>query len=146
MLARHALAPGTAESVLWAAQTSGSSASCSQVGDLPFCPVAQDEGSTLLSALATALSNCRLAWPAFLPVYDPLRDAWWGIAISGLGTIHYNSDSIHSSKMPFRLQQVQAGFSRLHPPVLQCVPLDSVNLHCKVHPGSLPSSRHSLKL
>ncbi|KAL3150565.1 hypothetical protein ABBQ32_000377 [Trebouxia sp. C0010 RCD-2024] len=59
----------------------------------------QDEASALLSALATALSNCRLTWPAFLPVHDPLRDACWGIAISGLGTIHYDSDSTHSSSM-----------------------------------------------
>lgn len=63
------------------------------------CPAAQDEASALLSALATALSNCRLTWPAFLPVHDPLRDACWGIAISGLGTIHYDSDSTHSSSM-----------------------------------------------
>ena len=110
-LTHHALTPATAESVLCAAQTSGCSESPSLVGDLSFCLFAQDEGSTLLSALATALSNCRLPWPAFLPVYDPLRDAWWGIAISGLGTIHYDTDSIHSSKMPFRLQQVQAGLA-----------------------------------
>ncbi|DBA79153.1 TPA: hypothetical protein ACH3X1_008985 [Trebouxia sp. C0004] len=65
------------------------------------------EASTLLSALAAALSNCRLAWPAFLPVHDPLRDAHWGIGAAGLGTVHYDSDSIHLSKNPTRLQQVE---------------------------------------
>lgn len=77
------------------------------MGDLCFCLSAQEEASALLSALATALSNCRLVWPAFLPVHDPLRDAWWGIAISGHGTIHYDSDSIHSSNLPPRLLEVQ---------------------------------------
>ena len=72
----------------------------------PFCPAAQDEASALLSALATALSNCRLTWPAFLPVHDPLRDACWGIAISGHGTIHYDSDSTHSSMWSQKIQQV----------------------------------------
>lgn len=72
-----------------------------------LCPGVQDEGSALLSALATALSNCRLTWPAFLPVHDPLRDACWGIGITGLGTIHYDSDSTHSSNMPDKLLQVQ---------------------------------------
>ncbi|KAL0053211.1 hypothetical protein WJX82_002504 [Trebouxia sp. C0006] len=65
------------------------------------------EASTLLSALAAALSNCRLAWPAFLPVHDPLRDAHWGIGAAGLATIHYDSDSIHLSKNPTCLQQVE---------------------------------------
>ena len=67
---------------------------------------ALQEASTLLSALAAALSNCRLAWPAFLPVHDPLRDAHWGIGAAGLATVHYDSDSIHLSKNPTRLQQV----------------------------------------
>lgn len=74
--------------------------------DQSFCS-AQEEASALLSALATALNSCRLVWPVFLPVHDPLRDAWWGIAISGLGTVHYNSDSIHSSKMPDHLHKVE---------------------------------------
>ena len=64
------------------------------------------EASTLLSALAAALSNCHLAWPAFLPVHDPLRDAYWGIGAAGLATAHYDSDSIHLSKNPSHLQQV----------------------------------------
>ena len=71
------------------------------------------EASTLLSALAAALSNCRLAWPAFLPVHDPLRDAHWGIGAAGLATVHYDSDSIHLSKNPTRLQQVNP-FCALH--------------------------------
>lgn len=66
------------------------------------------EASTLLSALAAALSNCHLPWPAFLPVHDPLRDAHWGIAAAGLATVHYDSDSIHLSKNPTHLQQVRA--------------------------------------
>lgn len=99
-----------------------------------FCP-AQEEASALLSALATALNNCRLAWPAFLPVHDPLRDAWWGIAISGLVTVHYNSDSIHSSKMPDHLHKVQV-FEPIAQPVLQYVVLCFwVDLHGT--PGSL---------
>lgn len=131
-LARHALAPETAKAELCAAQTSGSSEAVPPMGDPPFCPCAQDEGSTLLSALATALSNCRLAWPAFLPVYDPLRDAWWGIAISGLGTIHYDSDSIHISKMPFHLQQVQAVLAGCTSwSAMRCSGLG--DLHCKEH-------------
>ena len=65
------------------------------------------EASTLLSALAAALSNCHLPWPAFLPVHDPLRDAHWGIAAAGLATVHYDSDSIHLSKNPTHLQQVK---------------------------------------
>lgn len=64
------------------------------------------EASTLLSALATALSNCRLTWPAFLPVHDPLRDAHWGIGTLGGSTVHYDTDSIHLSQNPADLQQV----------------------------------------
>ena len=40
-------------------------------------------------------------------MHDPLRDAWWGIAISGHGTVHNDSDSIHSSNLPPGLQKVQ---------------------------------------
>lgn len=64
------------------------------------------EASTLLSALATALSNCRLSWPAFLPVHDPLRDAYWGVAVNPTATAYFDTDSIHVSKNPTQLQQV----------------------------------------
>ena len=63
------------------------------------------EASTLLSALATALSNCRLPWPAFLPVHDLLRDAYWGVAVTP--TAYFDTDSIHVSRNPTQLQQVQ---------------------------------------
>lgn len=77
------------------------------------------EASTLLSALAAALSNCHLPWPAFLPVHDPLRDAHWGIAAAGLATVHYDSDSIHLSKNPTHLQQVRP----VHTSQLDCTDL-----------------------
>ena len=64
------------------------------------------EASTLLSALATALSNCHLSWPAFVPVHDPLRDAYWGVAATGNATTHFDTDSIHISRNPAHLQKV----------------------------------------
>ena len=65
------------------------------------------EASTLLSAMATALSNCHLTWPAFLPVHDPLRNAQCGMGAAGLACVHYDSDSIHLSRNPAHLQQVE---------------------------------------
>lgn len=64
------------------------------------------EASTLLSGLATALSTCHITWPAFVPVHDPLRDAYWGIAAAANSTAHFDTDSIHISKNPAHLQKV----------------------------------------
>ena len=64
------------------------------------------EASTLLSALATALSNCKLTWPALVPVHDPLRDAYWGVAAAANATTHFDTDSIHISRNPTHLQKV----------------------------------------
>lgn len=82
-------------------------ASCSALSNM-------QEASTLLSGLATALSNCRVTWPAFVPVHDPLRDAYWGIAATANTTAHYDTDSIHISKNPTYLQKVSACHSLQH--------------------------------
>ena len=66
------------------------------------------EGSTLQSALCTALSSTGCPWPAVLPVHDPLRDACWGAAVTASGTTaFFDSDSVHTSIMPERLLQVR---------------------------------------
>ena len=66
------------------------------------------EGSTLQSALCTALSSTGCPWPAVLPVHDPLRDACWGAAVTASGTTaFFDSDSVHTSIMPEKLLQVR---------------------------------------
>jgi hypothetical protein len=41
------------------------------------------EAAGLLGAGALALHNCRVAWPLLVPVHDPLRDAYRGVARVG---------------------------------------------------------------
>ena len=65
------------------------------------------EGSTLQSALCAALSSTGCPWPAVLPMHDPLRDACWGVAVTRSGsTAFLDSDSIHISNLPEKLQHV----------------------------------------
>ncbi|KAK9830325.1 hypothetical protein WJX72_011020 [[Myrmecia] bisecta] len=66
----------------------------------------EQEASSLLSALAVALSSTQVSWPAFLPVHDPYRDACWGIAVCGPSSTHFNSDSVRTSTLPERLLEV----------------------------------------
>lgn len=54
-----------------------------------------------------ALSNCQAPWPAFVPVHDALRDAYWGVAAVGRSSVFFNTDSIHtSSALPQGLLEV----------------------------------------
>ncbi len=65
------------------------------------------EGSTLQSALCTALSSAGCPWPAVIPVHDPLRDACWGAAVTCTGvTAFLDSDSVHLSNLPDKLLRV----------------------------------------
>jgi hypothetical protein len=69
----------------------------------------QSEGQTLISGLAIALSNCGVAWPAFVPVHDALRDAMAGVAVAGLASVFLQADgmpAIRAAKQPPELLQV----------------------------------------
>ena len=65
------------------------------------------EAKLLVSALACALASCRSEWPVFLPVHDALRDAYWGIATSGIATLHFETDSVHISSLPRHLLEAR---------------------------------------
>ena len=72
--------------------------------------VSQSEGQTLISALGVALSNCRVAWPAFVPVHDALRDAVAGIAAVGRRSVILHADgmpALRTPKQPPELLQVR---------------------------------------
>ncbi|XP_020273747.1 rab3 GTPase-activating protein catalytic subunit isoform X2 [Asparagus officinalis] len=65
------------------------------------------ESSKLLSAVATALSNCGSNWPAFVPVHDPSRKAYIGIQNMGTTfTRRFDSDRI-GSQVPVRLMHME---------------------------------------
>jgi acyl-homoserine lactone acylase PvdQ len=71
--------------------------------------VLQSEGQTLISGLAIALSNCHVAWPAFVPVHDALRDAMAGVAVAGPASVFLQADgmpAIRAAKQPPGLLQV----------------------------------------
>ena len=71
--------------------------------------VLQSEGQTLISGLAIALSNCHVAWPAFVPVHDALRDAIAGVAVAGPTSVFLQADgmpAIRAAKQPPGLLQV----------------------------------------
>lgn len=61
------------------------------------------EAHTLLSAGIVALSHVSLPWPLFIPVHDPLRDAYRGAAVTASGAVvHFETDSMHSSSLPMQ--------------------------------------------
>uniref|UniRef100_A0A1D1YA05 Rab3 GTPase-activating protein catalytic subunit n=1 Tax=Anthurium amnicola TaxID=1678845 RepID=A0A1D1YA05_9ARAE len=65
------------------------------------------EASKLLSSVAVALSNCGSIWPAFVPVHDPSRKAYFGI--QNMGTIftrRFDADRI-GSQVPIRLMHLE---------------------------------------
>ncbi|CAA6654711.1 unnamed protein product [Spirodela intermedia] len=65
------------------------------------------EASKLLSSVAIALSNCGSIWPAFVPVHDPTREAFFGI--QNMGTIftrRFDADRIRS-QVPIKLMHLE---------------------------------------
>ena len=71
------------------------------------------EGATLLSALAAALSATRCPWPGCIPMHDPLRDAHWGVAPTASGaTAFLDSDSVHISSPPAKLLRARLPLPR----------------------------------
>jgi len=65
------------------------------------------EGSTLRSALSVTLSATGCPWPAFVPMHDPLRDAYWGVAATcPSGFAFLETDSVHISQLPPHLLKV----------------------------------------
>jgi len=66
------------------------------------------EASTLVAALGAAAGACGAPWPALVPVHDPLRDAYWGVAAAGPATVLLESESVHVSQLSGRLQRVRA--------------------------------------
>lgn len=72
------------------------------------------EGSTLRSALAVALAATGSPWPAFVPMHDPLRDAYWGVAATCQGSFAFlETDSVHISQLPPQLLRVSPFISHL---------------------------------
>lgn len=76
---------------------------------LGWVTVMQGEGQALITALSIALSNSKVAWPAFVPVHDALRDAVAGIAAVGRQSVILHADgmpAIRTAKQPPALLQV----------------------------------------
>lgn len=68
---------------------------------LAFGPL--QEVHTLLSAAAVALSHARTTWPLLIPVHDAVRDGYRGVAVAaasaGGATLHFDTDSLHTSRL-----------------------------------------------
>ncbi|XP_020524661.1 rab3 GTPase-activating protein catalytic subunit isoform X2 [Amborella trichopoda] len=65
------------------------------------------EATKLLGAVAIALSNCGSAWPAFVPVHDPTRNAYNGIENIGMCfSRRFETDRI-GSQVPIRLMHLE---------------------------------------
>ena len=82
----------------------------------------QGEGQALVSALAIALSNSRVGWPAFVPVHDALRDAVAGVAAVGRRSVLLHADgmpAIRAAKQPPALLQARHVF-RVAPGRVPC--------------------------
>lgn len=54
-----------------------------------------------------ALAATGSPWPAFVPMHDPLRDAYWGVAATCQGSFAFlETDSVHISQIPPQLLRV----------------------------------------
>lgn len=92
---------------------------CGPFGRCEATPGVQQEGSTLRSALAVALASTGCPWPAFVPMHDPLRDAYWGVAATRQGSFAFlETDSVHISQPPPQLLRV--GYGNVKSPMELC--------------------------
>ncbi|KAK9915450.1 hypothetical protein WJX75_009358 [Coccomyxa subellipsoidea] len=100
----------------------------------------EQEGSTLRSALAVALASTGCPWPAFVPMHDPLRDAYWGVAATCQGSFAFlETDSVHISQPPPQLLRVDGLLSLFSQRLAAHAPLAASAAKAVVHDTSLAS-------
>ncbi|BDA43382.1 Rab3 GTPase-activating protein catalytic subunit [Coccomyxa sp. Obi] len=100
----------------------------------------EQEGSTLRSALGVALAATGSPWPAFVPMHDPLRDAYWGVAATCQSSFAFlETDSVHISQLPPQLLRVDGLLSLFSQRLAAHAPLAAAATKAVIDDTSLAS-------